>query len=100
MASSSVPIVPLTLDDIQGNIFGGFNKDFQANLFLQFTSAAIGRAWIGEVADQISDSSSSNVIEFNNEFKRLKKQDLTMELSGVFPSIRPDNPGNADSLQI
>ena len=62
MASPSVPLVPLKLDDIQGNIFGGFNKDFQSNLFLQFTSAADGRAWIAEVADQISDSSSSDVI--------------------------------------
>jgi deferrochelatase/peroxidase EfeB len=77
MVSSSVSIVPLTLDDIQGNIFSGFNKDFQANLFLQFTSAAAGRAWIAEVADQISDSSSRDVIEFNNEFKRLKNQGLT-----------------------
>jgi deferrochelatase/peroxidase EfeB len=74
MASSSTPIVPLALADIQGNIFGGFNKDFQPNLFLQFSGAASGRAWIAEVSDEIADSSGSDVIEFNNEFKRLKKQ--------------------------
>jgi Dyp-type peroxidase family len=68
----STPI--LDLDDIQGNIFGGFNKDWQSNLFLKFTSAAAGCAWVKEVADRVADSSSSNVIEFNNEFKRLKKQ--------------------------
>jgi Dyp-type peroxidase family len=68
----STPV--LELDDIQGNIFGGFNKDWQSNLFLKFTSAAAGCAWVKEVADRVADSSSSDVLEFNNEFKRLKKQ--------------------------
>jgi Dyp-type peroxidase family len=63
----------LVLSDIQGNSLGGFNKDFQANLFLKFTSAKAARAWIAEIADSVSDSSSSNVLEYNNEFKRLKK---------------------------
>src|ERR1700761_7250470 len=64
----------LNLDDIQGNIFGGFNKDWQANLFLKFKTSADGCAWVKEIADRVADSSSSDVIEFNNEFKRLKKE--------------------------
>src|ERR1700753_1533334 len=64
----------LELGDIQGNIFGGFNKDWQSNLFLKFKSKAAGCAWVKEIADRVSDSSSADVIEFNNEFRRLKKQ--------------------------
>jgi Dyp-type peroxidase family len=63
----------LALSDIQGNSLGGFNKDFQANLFLKFTSAAAGRAWITEISDDVADSSSGDVLDYNNEFKRLKK---------------------------
>lgn len=76
MANHSASAVPLNLGDIQGNVFGGFNKDFQANLFLQFQSATAGRKWITEISDAVSNSSSSNVLEFNNEFKRLKEQGI------------------------
>jgi Dyp-type peroxidase family len=62
----------LNLDKIQGNSLGGFSKDFQSNLFLKFTGDKAGRAWIAEVAGEIS--SSSAVIQFNNEFRALKKQ--------------------------
>jgi hypothetical protein len=67
-------IPTLALVDIQGNIFGGFNKDVQSNLFLKFTNAAAGRAWIAEVAGEVADSSSAEALEFNNEFERPKKQ--------------------------
>ncbi|HVO56600.1 MAG TPA: Dyp-type peroxidase [Dongiaceae bacterium] len=63
--------IPIELDKIQGNSFGGFNKDHQSNLFLKFTSAAAGRAWIAEVLEEISPS--SDVLEFNNQFRALKK---------------------------
>jgi Dyp-type peroxidase family len=62
---------PLNLDNIQGNSFGGL-KDFQSNLFLKFTGDKVGRAWIAEVAAEIS--SSSAVIQFNSQFRALKKQ--------------------------
>jgi hypothetical protein len=39
-----MPTTTLNLDEIQGNSIGGFNKDFQTNLFLKFTNAAAGRA--------------------------------------------------------
>lgn len=63
---------PLKLENIQGNILGGFNKDFQANLFLQFTSDRSGRAWIKEVSKEVAASSSAQVIEFNAQFSALK----------------------------
>jgi hypothetical protein len=42
---------PPNLGNIQGNILGGFNKDFQAFLFVKFKGAAEGRAWIKAIAD-------------------------------------------------
>jgi Dyp-type peroxidase family len=62
----------LNLDNIQGNSLGGFNKDFTSNLFLKFKDGPSGRAWIQEISGEIS--SSSQVIQFNNQFRALKKQ--------------------------
>jgi Dyp-type peroxidase family len=64
--------IPLNLTNIQGNGPGGFNKDFQSNLFLRFKGSAAGRAWLNEISQQLS--SSAAVIQFNNEFRSLKKQ--------------------------
>ena len=55
---------------------GGFNKDFQANLFLKFTSDTAGRAWINEISAEVGASSSSDVIEFNNQFSSLRAQGI------------------------
>jgi deferrochelatase/peroxidase EfeB len=63
---------PLNLDNIQGNSLGVFKKDFQSSLFLKFAGDKAGRAWIAEVAAGIS--SSGAVIQFNNQFRALKKQ--------------------------
>ncbi|MGI9025834.1 MAG: hypothetical protein ACR2GP_09675 [Burkholderiaceae bacterium] len=57
----------LALNNIQGNILGGFNKDFQTFIFLKFKSAAGGRAWIKEISDAdnevgIAKSSSKHVL--------------------------------------
>jgi Dyp-type peroxidase family len=65
------------LSNIQGNIFGGFNKDFQTFLFLNFKDACTGRAWIDEIAGSISNS--ADVLKFNNQFKALKAQGLKPE---------------------
>lgn len=66
----------LNLDNIQGNILGGFNKDFQTFLFLKFKSAVKGRAWIQDIADpdskvSVANSSSTEVLKFNAQFKAL-----------------------------
>jgi Dyp-type peroxidase family len=57
----------LALDDIQGNVLAGFNKDHQALLFLTFPSAAAGRAWLASSAASIA--SSQEVDAFNASFK-------------------------------
>lgn len=69
----------LALDNIQGNILGGFNKDFQTFLFLKFKSAATGRAWLKEIADSdnefgVAASSAEQVLRFNAQFKALKAE--------------------------
>ncbi len=66
----------LNLDNIQGNILGGFNKDFQTFLFLKFVNAAKGRAWLKEISDPdshigVATSSSTEVLKFNAQFKAL-----------------------------
>jgi hypothetical protein len=66
----------LDLDQIQGNSIGGFNKDFQTNLFLKFTGDAAGRAWIKEIAEEVAASSSTQVLRFNNQFSALRAQSV------------------------
>ena len=59
-----------TCKNIQGNILGGFNKDFQTMLFLHFTDPVKGRAWLAHMARNVA--SSDDVLAFNNLFKLLR----------------------------
>jgi Dyp-type peroxidase family len=58
------------LDQIQGNIIGGFNKDYQTFLFLKFNRPDKGRSWVGSIIPEIA--TSEEVKEFNALFKKLK----------------------------
>lgn len=66
-AAVAAPGYPLDLDDIQGNILGGFNKDFQSFLFLRFTDAASARDWVGGVAGEVA--TAAEVAAFDGLFK-------------------------------
>ncbi len=71
-----MPTKALNFENIQGNIFGGFNKDFQTFLFLTFTNPSKGRAWIKDICAPDSDlgvakSTSADVLKFNAQFKAL-----------------------------
>ena len=57
----------LDLNDIQGNILAGFNKDFASFIAVQFPTAAAGRAWLAELAPQIAPA--AEVSAFNAAFK-------------------------------
>jgi Dyp-type peroxidase family len=60
------------LDQIQGNIFGGFSKDFQDFLLLKVLDATKARKWVRDnSADLVS--TSRQVLAFNNAFKQLGK---------------------------
>jgi len=58
----------LALDNIQGNILGGFNKDFQRLVFFRFGSVASARRWLGDLLDDVA--TSAEVIAFNDLFRR------------------------------
>ncbi len=65
-----MPDATLNLSNIQGNIFGGFNKDYQTMLFLHFLDPAKGRKWVGHITSEIA--TSEDVVAFNDLFKALK----------------------------
>jgi len=64
--------VPLNLGNIQGNILGGFNKDFQTFLFLHFSDPVKGRAWLANMAPEIA--TSEEVVAFNTLFKQANRR--------------------------
>jgi hypothetical protein len=55
------------LDQIQGNILAGFNKDHQAFVFLSFGGAKAARRWLSGLADQVA--TTAEVKAFNELFK-------------------------------
>jgi Dyp-type peroxidase family len=57
----------LALAEIQGNVLAGFNKDHQALLFLVFSSAAAGRAFVSSAASSVA--STDEVAAFNTSFR-------------------------------
>jgi Dyp-type peroxidase family len=68
---SDAPVdIDLPLDQIQGNILGGFFKDHQHFLFLTFNRAGLAREWIKHITNEVA--TSEQVIAFNNAFKTLK----------------------------
>jgi Dyp-type peroxidase family len=74
----------LNLSNIQGNIIGGFNKDFQDFLFLKFLAAGDARAWIREILNPkfcagLANSTSQNVLKFNAQFKTLRAEGIEPE---------------------
>jgi Dyp-type peroxidase family len=62
----------LEVADIQGNIVGGFNKDFQTLLFLRIDNPALFRPWLGEFAALVA--TAEEVVAFNRLFKRTSDQ--------------------------
>jgi Dyp-type peroxidase family len=66
-----VPDEPvLEIDDIQGNIIGGFRKDFQTNLYFQITNTKKFQKWMKGFIPRIS--TSAQVLNFNRLFKTLR----------------------------
>lgn len=60
---------PLDLCNIQGNILGGFNKDFQSFLFLRFADKPSARRWVGSIAGEVA--SATELAKFDGLFKHL-----------------------------
>jgi Dyp-type peroxidase family len=58
---------PLKLDNIQGNILAGFNKDHQTFLFINFPANSKPKAWLSEITPDVA--TTSEVDGFNKLFK-------------------------------
>lgn len=68
------PELLIELDQIQGNIFGGFLKDHQATFLIEIINVNQALATLKGIYAHVSASSSSRVIAFNEQFKALRKR--------------------------
>jgi Dyp-type peroxidase family len=64
----------LETDDIQGNILGGFSKDYQTLAFLMVEDAAGVKRWLRSIHGYIS--STSEVLRFNRVFRSVRARTL------------------------
>jgi Dyp-type peroxidase family len=71
-ADMAKPGYPLDLNQIQGNVLGGFNKDYQTFLFLTFTDKAAARQWVGGIANEVA--TASEVARFDGLFKAVNSR--------------------------
>lgn len=69
-AAANEPV--LSIDAIQGNIVGGFNKDHQVLLFLEIFDAAAFRGWLAMAVDEVA--TTSEVLAFNRLFKAVRQR--------------------------
>lgn len=58
----------LALDNIQGNVIGGFNKDFQRFVFFRVGARRRARRWLAGLVDDVA--TSAEVLAFNDLFRR------------------------------
>ena len=79
--------VEIELDEIQGNIFGGFNKDHQVFVFFRIDDAKKAKKTLGPVDEKADDfpsgifnhvrhSASDAVLGFNEQFRALRRAGL------------------------
>src|SRR5947209_18752307 len=87
----------LMVEDIQGNILGGFNKDHQGIIALSFTgddaTVATVRQWLAGFVQKITPL--SEVIPFKREFKRRKMLEGTepADMVSLWRNIAFSYPG-------
>jgi Dyp-type peroxidase family len=59
----------LKLDNIQGNVLAGFNKDFQSFLFVNFPGGGDAKGWLATLAPDVATTAEVNA--FNELFKAI-----------------------------
>jgi Dyp-type peroxidase family len=62
----------LAVQNVQGNILAGFNKDHQTLLFLKIQNVADFRRWLGELIPFVA--TTSEVLTFNWLFKEIRRR--------------------------
>jgi Dyp-type peroxidase family len=60
----------LAIDEIQGNIVPGFNKDHQLLIFLRITEPALAKRWLAHLTEHVARL--SDVLPFNRLFRELR----------------------------
>lgn len=71
--NTATPTEPLLrVDNIQGNILSGFNKDYQTLLFLEIVEPQAFKRWLATLVPFIA--TASEVLAFNRLFKAAKKR--------------------------
>jgi Dyp-type peroxidase family len=70
----------LRVQEIQGNSLAGFNKDYQAFLFVKIQEVEVAKAWLRSLTPRISKL--SEVAAFNRLFRALRAQ-LGAEAAGL-----------------
>jgi Dyp-type peroxidase family len=67
--------ITVDLDEIQGNILAGFNKDHEALLFLTFRDGPGARRWLSELLGDVA--TMREVLAFNRLFKLIRARRST-----------------------
>jgi Dyp-type peroxidase family len=62
----------LAVNEIQGNIFAGFNKDHQRFLFLQINDRETVKTWLKAIAPRIA--TTAEVLAFNRLYRNLRER--------------------------
>ena len=85
-----VPNEPvLNVDDIQGNILAGFNKDFQLLLCLRIDDAKGFRGWLASQVPYIA--STAEVLAFNRLYKAIRRRRRGVrDVDGTGSRTEPD----------
>src|SRR5947209_5528219 len=63
---------PLAVEDIQGNILAGFNKDNQVLLFLKIADSSLFKRWLQTLIPFIA--TTDEVLKFNRLFKQIRRR--------------------------
>jgi Dyp-type peroxidase family len=64
----------LDLANIQGNILGGFNKDYQAFLFLRFTREHRTHEWLMEISENDGIATTQDVLASHARYRQMPPQ--------------------------
>jgi Dyp-type peroxidase family len=65
--------MPLQLEEIQGNVVAGFNKDYTSYLFFALPDEpARARAWLADLVDEVA--TAQEVKQFNDLFRAVRKR--------------------------
>ncbi len=77
----------LCIDNIQGNILAGFNKDFQTFIFLRITDSALFKRWLEKQIPSIA--TVAEVLAFNRLFKavRFRRRENVQTLQATWINI-------------